>query len=62
MIDFLIAAGGSSTVDAVLVTHRENDHYSVPTCRQLKPIIREFHSKQSVASRDGVGRLFAGRP
>jgi L-ascorbate metabolism protein UlaG (beta-lactamase superfamily) len=38
MIDFPIAAGTVPRLDAVLVTHSDNDHYSVPTCRQLSPI------------------------
>jgi L-ascorbate metabolism protein UlaG (beta-lactamase superfamily) len=35
MIEFPIAAADVSTLDAVLVTHSDNDHYSVPTCRDL---------------------------
>src|SRR4051812_49545785 len=50
MIDFPIAAGNVPRLDAVLVTHSDNVHYSVPTCRQLSPVTREFHSTRYVAS------------
>src|SRR3954454_15497929 len=50
MIDFPIAAGTVPQVDAVLITHSDNDHYSVPTCRRLSPVTRQFHSTQYVAS------------
>ena len=35
MIEFPIAAADVPKLDAVLVTHSDNDHYSVPTCRDL---------------------------
>jgi L-ascorbate metabolism protein UlaG (beta-lactamase superfamily) len=50
MIDFPIAAETVPRLDAVLVTHSDNDHYSVPTCRQLSPVTRAFHSTRYVAS------------
>jgi L-ascorbate metabolism protein UlaG (beta-lactamase superfamily) len=50
MIDFPIAAGTAPRLDAVLVTHSDNDHYRVPTCRQLSSVTREFHSTRYVAS------------
>ena len=31
-------------------THGDNDHHSVPTCRQLSPVTQEFHSTQYVAA------------
>ena len=37
-------------LDAVLITHSDNDHYSVPTCRDLAAVTREYHSTQYVAS------------
>jgi hypothetical protein len=37
-------------LDAVLVTHSVNDHYSLPTCCDLAGVIREYHSTQYVAS------------
>jgi L-ascorbate metabolism protein UlaG (beta-lactamase superfamily) len=50
MIEFPISASEVPRLDAVLVTHSDNDHYSVPTCRQLSRVTREFHSTQYVAS------------
>ena len=44
MIDFPIAPKDVPRLDAVLVTHADNDHYSVPTNRDLKSVTRVFHS------------------
>lgn len=44
MIDFPIAAKDVPRLDAVLVTHADNDHYSVPTNRDIKGVTRVFHS------------------
>src|SRR3954468_8299827 len=44
MIEFPITARDVPRLDAVLVTHSDNDHYSVPTCRQLAPVTAAFHS------------------
>ena len=44
MIDFPIAAKDVPRLDAVLVTHADNDHYSVPTNRDLKSVTRAYHS------------------
>ena len=38
MIDMPIASADVPRVDAILVTHSDNDHYSVPTCRALAPV------------------------
>jgi glyoxylase-like metal-dependent hydrolase (beta-lactamase superfamily II) len=40
MIDMPIAAKDVPELDAILVTHSDNDHYSVPTCRVLAPVTR----------------------
>jgi L-ascorbate metabolism protein UlaG (beta-lactamase superfamily) len=50
MIEFPIAAAEVPRLDAVLITHSDNDHYSVPTCRDLARVTREYHSTQYVAS------------
>jgi hypothetical protein len=50
MIEFPIGAGEVPRLDAVLVTHSDNDHYSVPTCRDLAAMVGEFHSTKYVAS------------
>ncbi|MDI9312799.1 MAG: MBL fold metallo-hydrolase [Limnohabitans sp.] len=44
MIDFPIKSKEVSHLDAVLVTHSDNDHYSRPTCADLKSVTKEFHS------------------
>lgn len=31
-------------LDAVLITHCDNDHYSVPTCTEMSSVCREYHS------------------
>src|SRR4029450_5592289 len=50
MIEFPITADKVPGLDAVLVTHSDNDHYSVPTCRDLAAVTGEYHSTQYVAS------------
>ncbi len=50
MIDFPIAATDVPRLDAVLITHSDNDHYSVPTCRDLAGGTGEYHSTQYVSS------------
>ena len=50
MIEFPISAREVPRLDAVLVTHSDNDHYSVPTCRDLAEVSGEFHSTKYVAS------------
>lgn len=37
-------------LDAVLITHSDNDHYSIPTCTDLAPVTHEFHSTHYVDS------------
>lgn len=49
LIDFPIRATDVPRLDAVLVSHSDNDHYSVPTCTALAPVTRRFHSTQYVA-------------
>ncbi len=44
MIDFPIKAKEVPHLDAILVTHSDNDHYSRPTCADLKSVTKEFHS------------------
>lgn len=44
MIKFPIAANKVPKLDAVLVTHADNDHYSVPTIRDLRKVTKVFHS------------------
>ena len=49
LIEIPITAAHVPKVDAVLVTHSDNDHYSVPTCRELIPVTTAFHSTRYVA-------------
>lgn len=50
MIEMPVAAGDVPRLDAVLVTHSDNDHYSVPTCQDLAPATTAYHSTRYVAS------------
>lgn len=31
-------------LDAVLITHCDNDHYSIPTCTEMADVCRQYHS------------------
>ena len=48
LIDFPIATKEVPRLDAILVTHADNDHYSVPTNRDLLPVTRAYHSTMYV--------------
>jgi L-ascorbate metabolism protein UlaG (beta-lactamase superfamily)/quinol monooxygenase YgiN len=50
MIDFPIKAADVPGLDAVLITHSDNDHYSIPTNRDLKTVTKAFHSTKYVDS------------
>lgn len=50
LIDFPIKAGDVPHLDAVLITHSDNDHYSRATCADLKPVTNAFHSTVYVDS------------
>lgn len=50
MIDIPIAPQNVPHLDAVLITHGDNDHYSIPTLKELAPVTREFHSTVYVDS------------
>jgi L-ascorbate metabolism protein UlaG (beta-lactamase superfamily) len=50
MIEMPLAATDVPRLDAILVTHSDNDHYSVPTCLDLAPVTRAYHSTKYVAS------------
>ena len=50
MIDFPIDAKKVPSLDAILITHSDNDHYSRPTCADLKAVTKEFHSTVYVDS------------
>ena len=44
MIDYPVAAKDVPHLDAVLITHSDNDHFSIPTNKDLAPNTKEFHS------------------
>lgn len=44
LIDFPLKAQDIPSLSAVLVTHSDNDHYSRPTCADLKSVTKSFHS------------------
>ncbi|HEY4327177.1 MAG TPA: MBL fold metallo-hydrolase [Mucilaginibacter sp.] len=44
LMAFPIAIKDVPHVDAIFATHSDNDHYSVPTFRDLAPVTKEFHS------------------
>ena len=50
MIEFPIAAKKVPRLDAVLVTHADNDHYSVATNKDLKSVTNIYHSTVYVDS------------
>ncbi len=49
LIDLPLAVAQVPRLDAVLVTHVDNDHFSIPTCRQLLPVTRAYDSTRYVA-------------
>lgn len=50
MIDFPIKTETIPTLDAILVTHSDNDHYSIATNRDLKDVTKSYHSTHYVDS------------
>jgi L-ascorbate metabolism protein UlaG (beta-lactamase superfamily) len=50
LIDFPIRAADVPRLDAVLVTHADNDHYSASTCAALSQATRRFHPTRYVAA------------
>lgn len=50
LIDMPLAASQVPGLEAVLLTHCDNDHYSRSTCRDLAPVASRFHATRYVAS------------
>lgn len=50
LIDMPIAPENVPHLDAVLITHVDNDHFSIPTCQILSLVTDQFHSTHYVAS------------
>lgn len=64
LIDMPIAPADVPKVDAVLISHVDNNHYSRPTCRDLKEVCSAYHTSYYVASLmkeecgiDGIGHV-----
>lgn len=62
LIDMPIDPKDVPRVDAVFISHVDNDHYSRETCRELKPVCGAYHTSYYVASLlkeecgiDGIG-------
>lgn len=49
LIDIPLAVADLGHLDAVLITHVDNDHFSRPTCRDLAATTDEFHATHYVA-------------
>lgn len=57
MIEFPITTKDVPQLDGILITHSDNDHYSLPTCLDLKSVTKEFHSTvyvDSLMKNDGL--------
>jgi len=50
LIEFPIETKAVPHLDAILITHSDNDHYSIPTCIDLKSVTQEYHSTKYVDS------------
>lgn len=69
LIDMPVEPGSVSSLDAVLLTHSDNDHFSRATCRALGDRCREYHAPRYVASLvremglngvgHGIGEIFS---
>lgn len=48
LIDMPIKTESVPHLDAILITHSDNDHYSIPTCMDLSAVCKEYHSTMYV--------------
>lgn len=49
LVDMPILPKDVPHLDAVLLTHCDNDHFSKPTCKHLAPVTKGFHGPHYVA-------------
>ena len=49
LIDMPILPKDIPSLDALLITHIDNDHFSVPTCLDVLPICKSYHTTQYVS-------------
>lgn len=57
LMDFPIRPKSVPQIDAVFITHSDNDHYSVETCKDMSANVKEFHSTiyvDSLMRNDGL--------
>ena len=45
LIDQPLTPEGVPSLDALLITHVDNDHFSRPTCLDLKPVCKRYQSR-----------------
>jgi Predicted Zn-dependent hydrolases of the beta-lactamase fold len=50
LIDMPIEPSNIPNLDAILITHSDNDHFSRVTCKEVEPVCKEFHAPYYVAS------------
>lgn len=50
LIDIPITPKEVPHVDALLVTHCDNDHFDIATCQALQPVCQSYHAPHYVAS------------
>ncbi len=53
LIEMPIDVENIPRLDGILITHDDADHFSIPTCKKLKPVCKSFHSTQYGAERIG---------
>ncbi|MBL1227585.1 MBL fold metallo-hydrolase [Enterococcus sp. BWR-S5] len=49
LIDMPLKAEDVPHLEAILITHSDNDHYSLPTIKKLAPVTTSFHGPKYVA-------------
>ncbi len=57
LMEFPIKPKAVPNLDAVFVTHSDNDHYSVETCKDMSAVVKSFHSTifvDSLMKNDGL--------
>lgn len=66
LFDIPLSVSDVSSVDAILVTHIDNDHFSRMTCKDLKPVCKSYHAPCYVAQvmqeegLSGIGHKIGG--
>lgn len=50
LVDMPILPKDIPHIDAMLITHIDNDHFSIPTCQDVKDVCYSYHAPKYVAS------------